>query len=125
MFPNNSRFFAGNTIRFSCTGFGLPLPNILWSRNDLDLPIESSTDSRVDIGEGTVVVGDHVFVRSHLLICGTAEADSGVYSCAAVTGERENRVEFEVGVVGVPPSLLHTPGTQVYTIAAVYGMVCH
>ena len=68
-------------------------------------------DSRVTVWDETVTMGGHMFTRSHLQICSTVELDSGLYSCSAVTAERQQMVGFGVTVVGVPPTLIQTPGT--------------
>ena len=110
IFPNNSNFFAGSTVSFSCAVFGLPLPFIRWSRNSSELTTTVFNDSRIDIHEKTVVVGGHTFVHSTLQICSAVEVDGGRYSCSAVTREREERADFEVNVIRVPPALINTPG---------------
>ena len=112
IFPNSSDFFAGSTVLLTCAGYGLPLPSIQWNRGSSDELLRvSANDSRVDIWEKMVEVGGHTFIQSHLRICSTVESDSGVYSCTARTAEREDREEFEVNAVGVPPTLILTPGT--------------
>ena len=116
-YPNNSEFFAGSTVRLSCTAYGIPLPHIMWSRGVVAMPIN---DSRVTVWDETVVVGRHTFTRSYLQMCSTVELDSGLYSCGAVTAERQQGVEFGVTVVGVPPTLIRTPGTQCYIISRKY-----
>ena len=113
IYPNDSHFFAGSTVRFSCAAYGLPLPTIHWTRDSLELETLSANDTRIEIWEESVDVGRHVFVRSHLQICSTVEGDSGNYSCKASTEEREDSAEFLVSVIGVPPTLLHTPGTDI------------
>ena len=113
IFPNNSQLFAGSTVRLSCTGYGIPLPNIIWSRDGTNLGTVASNESRVDIWEETLVVGGHALARSHLLICSTVELDSGLYNCTAVTTERQSHAEFAVTVIGVPPTLIQTPGKAV------------
>ena len=108
LYPSDSEFFAGSTVRLSCTAHGIPLPSIEWSRGGVAMPVD---DSRVTMWDETVVMGGHTFKRSHLQICSTVELDSGLYSCGAVTVERQQMVEFGVTVVGVPPTLIQTPGT--------------
>ena len=110
IYPNDSAFFAGSTVRFSCTSYGLPAPPISWSRDSLDLNKLSVNDTRIHIWNETVGIGPTLVVRSHLLICGTVVGDSGNYSCTASTPERQDRAQFLVNVIGVPPTLIQTPG---------------
>ncbi|CAI8042994.1 Hemicentin-1, partial [Geodia barretti] len=109
IYPNDSAFFAGSTVRFSCTSYGLPAPPISWSRDSLDLNKLSVNDTRIHIWNETVGIGPTLVVRSHLLICGTVVGDSGNYSCTASTPERQDRAQFLVNVIGVPPTLIQTP----------------
>lgn len=111
IFPNSSEFFAGSSVHLSCTAYGIPLPTITWSRGGLGPLTATINDSRVDIWDEVVVVREHTFVRSHLRMCSTVEMDSGLYNCTAVAAERETGVVFEMTVVGVPPTLIQTPGT--------------
>lgn len=110
IFPNDSIFFAGSTVRLSCTGYGIPLPSIVWNRGGFNLDSISVNDSRMEIWDETVVVGEHQFIRSYLQICSTVESDSEVYTCTAMTSERQNGVDFRVEVVSVPATLIKTPG---------------
>ena len=114
IYPNNSEFLAGSTLLLSCTAYGIPLPSIVWSKGSINLQTVVVNDSRVEVWDETVVVKGHTLRRSYLQLCGMVELDSGIYSCSAVTSERQNRVEFGVMVVGVPPTLIRTPGTIVY-----------
>ena len=43
-------------------------------------------------------------------MCGTVVGDGGNYSCTASTPERQDRAQFLVNVIGVPPTLIQTPG---------------
>ena len=118
MYPNDSDFFAGSTVRFSCTSYGIPLPSLQWTRNSLNLQTLSTNDTRISIWDETVEIGGHVFARSNLQICGTVETDSGSYSCTASTTERQDSAQFQVNVVGVPPTLIQTPGRLSLCIAS-------
>ena len=108
IYPNDTEILAGSTLILSCTGYGIPLPSIVWRKAGLEL--SEVNNSRVTVWEETVAAGEHTFTRSYLQMCSTVELDSGLYNCSAVTAERENGVEFGVTIVGVPPTLIITPG---------------
>ena len=103
--PNDTEVLAGNTLLLSCTGYGIPLPSIVWGKDGQRL----DSDSQRSSWEEMVIVGNHTFRRSYLQICGSVELDSGDYSCSVVTEERENSVEFSVRIISVPATLIDTP----------------
>ena len=108
IYPNDTEILAGGTLILSCMGYGIPLPSIVWRKGGLEL--SEVNNSRVTVWEETVVAGEHTFTRSYLQMCSTVELDSGLYNCSAVTAEKENGVKFGVTIVGVPPTLIRTPG---------------
>ena len=107
IYPNKTDILARSTLLLSCTGYGIPLPSIVWS---IDGQMLSNNHSRFISWENTLTRGNHVFRSSYLQICGAAELDSGEYGCTAVTPEREHKIVFDVQVIAVPATLISIPG---------------
>ena len=82
------------SAEFSCTAFGNPIPQIVWSRDDND----NITDNKEDtISVTTVDNNDQYMITSFLMINSTNRfRDEGVYNCTAI-----NNVTNDIAAVNV------------------------
>ena len=71
-----------SSVFLSCVGFGLPSPEVTWSRNGLQLSEDTpSTVIHNDIIKRNILGA--VFVRSTLEICNVQRELIGEYTCTA------------------------------------------
>ena len=75
------------SAEFSCTAFGNPIPQIVWSRDeDSDL-----SDNLNTISVNTMIDDDKFIITSTLLINSTMRShDAGMYNCTAVNNVPNN-----------------------------------
>ena len=75
------------SAEFSCTAFGNPIPQIVWSRDeDSDF-----SDNVEDISVNTMIDVDEFIVTTILLINSTNRShDAGMYNCTAVNNVPNN-----------------------------------
>ena len=75
------------SAKFSCTAFGNPIPQIVWSRDDTEL-----SDNEGDtISVNTMVNDTQYTITSILLINSTMRSrDAGMYNCTAVNNVPNN-----------------------------------
>lgn len=94
--PGDSTATEGNTLILTCVGFGVPLPNVYFSRNGTQL---TTNNSRVSIFTEVVEEQGLEFVQVTLQICGLdRELDTGNYSCTANNSNGTQTSSFEVTV---------------------------
>lgn len=101
---------AGNSVFFTCAVFGIPQPEISWSRNGTDL----SEDSRTAILHQLVTRIGVTYVTSTLQICDLEGEDAGEYGCTAENGAAANTT-FTLSVHEEGQSLLNQ--TTPYSIS--------
>ena len=91
------------SAQFSCTAFGNPIPQIVWSRDDN----ANITDYEEDtISVTTVDNNDQYMITSFLMINSTDRSrDEGVYNCTAI-----NSVINNIGAVNVQGAELVVQG---------------
>ena len=91
------------SAQFSCTAFGNPIPQIVWSRDDN----ANITDNEEDtISVTTVYNNDQYMITSFLMINSTNRSrDEGVYNCTAI-----NNVTNNIGAVNVQEAELVIQG---------------
>ena len=78
--PANLTVNQSFSAEFSCTAFGNPIPQILWSRDDTEL----SENEEDIISVNTMVYDTQYTITSVLLIISTMRSrDAGVYNCIA------------------------------------------
>ena len=72
---------ANSTLLLICVSYGVPVPSMTWFKDGVLL----TNNSDVTITESVVVENQSGtrFVRSTVKICGTGDADSGLYECRA------------------------------------------
>lgn len=68
--PATLNVTQGATIFLDCQAFGVPMPTVVWYKNDILLV--DSEDDRLTINEDSLIITD------------AYTTDSGVYSCTAV-----------------------------------------
>ena len=80
--PEDGSVVAGNTVLFTCVGYGEGSTSVSWKKGDASLV----NDSRTTITNDLITEGGVAFVQSVLEICSTEVADTGQYSCTADNG---------------------------------------
>ena len=80
--PGNITAVSGNIVDLACLAYGIPLPNITWTKNGVPLNNNSIT-GRITTYEGVIVEGGVALARSFLQICSLQTSDDGQYSCVA------------------------------------------
>ena len=76
------------SAQFSCTAFGNPIPQIVWSRDDNDNITDNEEDT---ISVTTVNNNDQYMITSFLMINSTNRSrDEGVYNCTAINNVTNN-----------------------------------
>ncbi|XP_070525899.1 protogenin isoform X2 [Cardiocondyla obscurior] len=76
--PSNQICPNGRTARFECQAQGLPVPQIYWLKDSLNITIN---------GRRTIYVKD--YNKIELAISATVPSDSGIYQCVAVNAAGE------------------------------------
>ena len=75
------------SAEFSCTAFGNPIPQIVWSRDDTEL----SDNEEDTISVNTMVNDTQYTITSILLINSTMRShDAGMYNCTSVNNIPNN-----------------------------------
>ena len=74
-FPMDTVADISETVSFTCSASGIPLPDISWYKDGI--PLDSLTDNITESRNGTVSISS-VLVLSDLIL-----SDAGVYSCNA------------------------------------------
>ena len=97
------------TVFFTCSASGIPLPDISWYKGDM--PLDSLTDNITESRNGTVSISS-VLVLSDLIL-----SDAGVYSCNAShpdsgTDIREFSLTLQSKCLVVILSLENNPGMK-------------
>ena len=103
----------GNSATFRCVAYGIPAPSISWRRLSTNQTLNSVNDSRIVVGDPTVVTvfqsaasGDVEQVERTLTLNNTQDEDSGSYECVASNmvgsgGETDSdQQEFQLYVRG-------------------------
>ena len=81
------------SAEFSCTAFGNPIPQIVWSRDDN----ATITDNEDSINVTTVDNNDQYMITSFLTINSTNRShDNGVYNCTAINNITNNIAAINV-----------------------------
>ena len=85
--PANLTVNQSSSAEFSCTAFGNPIPQIIWSRDETEL-----NDNEEDtISINTMVNDTQYTITSILLINSTNRSrDAGIYNCTAVNNVPNN-----------------------------------
>ena len=84
--PANLTVNQSFSAEFSCTAFGNPIPQIVWSRNE-DSDLSDNVDT---ISINTIIVNEFI-ITSILLINSTNRSrDAGMYNCTAVNNVPNN-----------------------------------
>ena len=77
-----------SSAEFSCTAFGNPIPQVVWSRDDNDNITDNEEDT---INVTTVDNNDQYMITSFLMISFTNRShDEGVYNCTAINNVTNN-----------------------------------
>ena len=90
------------SVTFTCNATGIPVPTIVWFRNNTEF--NTTASPRVSINEPTdpVVVssptGNILSVGRELVISDTMDQDSGTYSCVGSNEVGSVEQEFELFV---------------------------
>ena len=111
--PGDITVISGNTVRVECRAYGIPQPNITWTKGGV--PLSNSSDAnRIAIYEGGFTESGSV--RSYLEICSVRLSDGGEYSCVADNGAGNATSEFEINIPGscIPVLDWQFNTTQVY-----------
>ena len=91
------------SAQFSCTAFGNPIPQIVWSRDDNSNITDNEEDT---ISVTTVNNNDQYMITSFLMINSTNRSrDEGVYNCTAI-----NNVINNIAVVNIQGAELVVQG---------------
>ena len=86
--PANLTVNQSFSAEFSCTAFGNPIPQIVWSRDEDSDLIDNEEDI---ISVNTMIDVDEFIVTSILLINSTNRShDAGMYNCTAVNNVPNN-----------------------------------
>ena len=96
--PPLTEVTAGNTVFFSCAGYGIPTPYITWSRNGTQL----YNNTRVRIYTRVVNEGGVQLIHSLLELCSVIPADEGDYACEMENVVGTNSSTFYLEVLGEP-----------------------
>ena len=84
--PANLTVNQSFSANFSCTAFGNPIPQIVWSRDE-DSDLSDNVDT---ISVNTIIVNEFI-ITSILLINSTMRShDTGMYNCTAVNNVPNN-----------------------------------
>ena len=84
--PANLTINQSFSAEFSCTAFGNPIPQIVWSRDE-DSDLSDTVDT---ISVNTIIVNKFI-ITSILLINSTMRSrDAGIYNCTAVNNVPNN-----------------------------------
>ena len=89
--PSNVTLGAAQTVRLTCSGTGVPTPNVTWF-NSTDDQLTNYTDVRVFNNEE--IINGTTIVTSVLQLCSIKIADAGVYRCQ--TGNDSTTVDVLV-----------------------------
>ena len=89
--PEDGLVVAGNTILFTCVGYGGESTSVSWKKGDASLV----NDSRTTITNDLITEGGVTFLQSVLEICST---EVGQYSCTADNGVGNDTAMFTLTV---------------------------
>ena len=85
--PANLTVNQSFSAEFSCTAFGNPIPQIVWSRDDMEL----SDNEEDTISVNTITDIDEFIIMSIIMINSTNKSsDAGVYNCTALNNIPNN-----------------------------------
>ena len=91
------------SAQFSCTAFGSPIPQIVWSRDDNDNITDNEEDT---INVTTVDNNDQFMITSFLMINSTNRSrDEELYNCTAI-----NNIINDIAAVNVQGAELVVQG---------------
>ena len=96
--PDNTTVGSGNTLMFTCLGYGIPSPSITWTKDGILLTNNSNSD-RITTYEANITEGGVTLMRSFLKICNVGPSDEGQYSCVASNGFNSTS-NFEMNISG-------------------------
>ena len=101
--PGNMTVVSGDTVDLLCQAYGIPIPNITWTKDTVPLNNNSITD-RIATHEDVITDGGVTLSRSSLQIHNIQQSDDGQYSCVAYNS------------VGIPAAsdfelIVYIPGT--------------
>ena len=116
-FPESANYTfitkEANSVTFRCVAYGIPAPSISWRRLSTNLTLNSVNDSRIVVGDPTMVIvfqsaasGNVIQVERTLTLSNAQDEDSGSYECVASNmvgsgGETDsNQQEFQLYVRG-------------------------
>ena len=93
--PEDSTAQEGNTLIFTCVGYGVPTPEMTWLKNGTVI----TNGTRVTVYVQELEVAGMLFVQTTLEICGlNISEDSGLYGCQAANANGTETAYFEVSV---------------------------
>ena len=95
--PGSITEISGNTVHVECRAYGIPRPNITWTKGGV--PLSNNSDAnRITIYEGNITGSGITLV---LKIDSVHLSDGGAYSCVADNGIGNATSEFEIIIPGL------------------------
>ena len=88
--PEDVTNFTNGSAQFICSASGIPVPNILWFRNNTEL----RSGGRVSILETTVITPNDRNITSVLSIRDLQLSDTAFYHCVATNPGADDEVQF-------------------------------
>ena len=89
----NEDLNASTTVFLSCVGFGLPVPELTWRRNQHKI---STNTPHTEIRNDIILRGGQKFVRSTLILCNVTGELIGEYTCEAHNDMTSSEFTFMV-----------------------------
>lgn len=84
---------TSTTVFLSCVGFGLPVPEITWRRNEHKI---STGTPYTQIRNDVIFRGGQKFVRSTLILCNVTGELIGEYKCEVRNDMKSSEFAFMV-----------------------------
>lgn len=96
--PNDTIVTAGFSVALTCAAYGIPVPEISWSRRDLTgLALLEDTNA-TNITSESFVEGGVTFVYSTLVLCSSEVLSTAELSCTATNSIGSDTEYFTVSV---------------------------